>query len=394
MSVGRRRGHLVRTLVLSTADWDRPLWTNKQYVARELAAIGPVTYMNSLGLRRPELSVDDLRRILRRFARPGHASGMEERSVAGVNVISPWIVPWHRHPSAVWALNRRSLHGATREWCRSSDAPRVLWTFSPVTYELEEAADLVVYHCVDLLEHMHRVDSVSLRSGEARLAQLPGAVAIASSHKIRDHLLGQDFKDVLLWENVADTENIQATASAVRRRPGHAVFAGNLTLQKVNFDLLRWLLGCDATLHLHLAGPLAEGGGARPDLTWFEQHPRVVCHGILGPSRLAELLGSCSIGLIPYKRSPYTDGVFPMKVYEYLAAGLAVVSTDLPALADTDGVDSCVDANTFVRSVQQRAPAPTGAEVEARQAIAERHSWSKRGRQIRDLVLGRLELTD
>ena len=39
-------------LLLATADWDHPLWTNKQHVACSLAARGHrVLYVESLGLR-------------------------------------------------------------------------------------------------------------------------------------------------------------------------------------------------------------------------------------------------------------------------------------------------------------------------------------------------------
>ncbi|PLM63747.1 glycosyltransferase family 1 protein, partial [Klebsiella pneumoniae] len=39
-------------VLLSTADWDNPFWTNKQHVAVELSRLGyKVFYIDSLGLR-------------------------------------------------------------------------------------------------------------------------------------------------------------------------------------------------------------------------------------------------------------------------------------------------------------------------------------------------------
>jgi teichuronic acid biosynthesis glycosyltransferase TuaH len=376
-------------LVLSTADWDRPLWTNKQYVARELASVGPVTYINSLGLRQPELSRDDLRRILRRFGRRA-AQGTNRHIIEGVEVISPWIIPWHREGAPIWRLNQVSLRRSVRHWRRNTDMPRLLWTFSPVTYGLEGYADMVVYHCVDLLEQLHGVDRVALRQGEATLSRLPTIVPIASSRTIGDHLVGRGFSKVLLWENVADVEVIETHARNSQRRPGHIVFAGNLTLQKVDFGLLRGVVESDPSIHLNLAGPLAEGGGTHPDVTWFATHPRVEFHGTLEARALAALLGRCTVGLIPYRRSPYTDGVFPMKVYEYLAAGLAVVSTDLPALEGVDGVETYANTEGFVRSVRSHAQGCSESDASARIAIARSHSWATRSRQIRELLLQRL----
>ena len=57
-------------IILSTADWDHPLWTNKQHTALALAAAGhQVLYVESLGLRAPRAGRRDLKRIARRLLR-------------------------------------------------------------------------------------------------------------------------------------------------------------------------------------------------------------------------------------------------------------------------------------------------------------------------------------
>ena len=57
-------------VILATADWDHPLWTNKQHTALSLRDHGHrVLYIESLGLRSPRASVADGRRILRRLQR-------------------------------------------------------------------------------------------------------------------------------------------------------------------------------------------------------------------------------------------------------------------------------------------------------------------------------------
>ncbi len=49
---------------------------------------------------------------------------------------------------------------------------------------------------------------------------------------------------------------------------------------------------------------------------------------------LPAVLRGADAALIPYALNELTASIFPMKVYEYLAAGLPVVATPLPALAD------------------------------------------------------------
>ena len=55
-------------VLLSTADWENPFWTNKQHVAVELAKQGiNVFYIDSLGLRAPSASRSDFKRISNRL---------------------------------------------------------------------------------------------------------------------------------------------------------------------------------------------------------------------------------------------------------------------------------------------------------------------------------------
>ena len=57
-------------VVLATADWDHPLWTNKQHTALTLAAAGHrVLYVESLGIRPPRVGAADRTRIYRRLRR-------------------------------------------------------------------------------------------------------------------------------------------------------------------------------------------------------------------------------------------------------------------------------------------------------------------------------------
>jgi hypothetical protein len=67
-----------------------------------------------------------------------------------------------------------------------------------------------------------------------------------------------------------------------------------------------------------------------------------------------------------------------MKVYEYLAAGLAVVTTPLPALADMNGVFVAADAPATVAAID-RALAEDGLEARrARSQTVRGNSWDAR----------------
>ena len=378
-------------LVLSTADWNRPVWTNKQHVTVQLAQHSLVTYVESLGLRRPGLNWQDARRIalrLNKLLAPQHASSLRAHQLvpSNVTVVTPNVIPLHRQTAPLRQINSGLLRKSAARWINTEKPHRVLWTFSPVTYGLEHHAIGTVYHCVDLLAHFPRIDAKAVAYGERRLADY-GVPAIASSKAVAEHLHSVGFADVQLWENVADAELITRESTRLLRQPNCAVFAGNLTPAKVDIPLLEHLLDSSPNLTLHLAGPLAEGGGEAKQFQTLLAKARVEYHGVLDPIPMAHLLGQCTVGLVPYKENDYTRGVFPMKIYEYLAAGLPVVCKGVPSVTRSEDVHIPVSNMSYAQVVRDLSTTPlTETALKRRRATAKEHSWSTRGREAWAMV--------
>lgn len=376
-------------LVLGTAEWNSPIATNQHYVVRELARAFETHFVESLGLRRPRLDVRDLGRMARRLRN----SVRGQRTVGSrpvperAKIISPLVVPLHRAPTRV--PNRLLLERAVAEWRRGT-GPRILWTFTPVTYGLERYADFTLYHCVDILGAFPGVDAVAVREGERSLATR-AQVAVATSDAVARHLARVGFSEVRTLPNVADVETFTAASRPTAGRRPAALFAGNLSPHKLDFDLLCTVAtGLRGRGELLLAGPVAAGGGGFDrELSRLERLGARYL-GVLTVDRLAEVTGAATVGLIPYARNDYTAGVSPLKCYEYLAGGLKVVATAIPdvvrAAAGTEFIEVAGSADDFVaRVVEAIAPAPD-EDVRAREAYARTFGWRGRGRLLRDLV--------
>ena len=83
------------------------------------------------------------------------------------------------------------------------------------------------------------------------------------------------------------------------------------------------------------------------------------------------------VGIVPYRLSTHTDSVYPLKLVEYLAAGLPVVTTPLPALGSRPGIPiiTASDPDSFAEAVVQAGTKDTVAEREARSRSVMRYSW-------------------
>lgn len=379
-----RAGPTPEVLILGTADWDAPIATNQHYVARELAARWPVTFVESMGLRRPTLSMRDARRILKRL-QPATAVKSRRPVSSGVTVIRPKVLPWHC--ALTQSVNRALIHRLVGDWL-CADGPRVLWTFTPNTYELERFSGTTVYHLVDLLHTVTGIPERGILRAERRLAG-QNVQAIGSSEVVARHLHDQGFDAPLLMENVADLGPFIASVRVPAPEVPLVVFIGNITPRKLDTSLLLDLQqALGSTAQVALIGPTNLDRETSQRWLASLRAGGIAVHPPRDLAGVAEFLSRSAVGIIPYVMSPHTAGISPMKTYEYLASGLPVVSTDLPSIhAVTGAVWREPTTSDFIRQVQRLlSQAPSDAELNHRRKIASQRSWDARGNEIRDLV--------
>ena len=106
---------------------------------------------------------------------------------------------------------------------------------------------------------------------------------------------------------------------------------------------------------------------------------------ILGPLSYAEVpaaLSFCDIAMVPFKDCELVRGVSPIKIYEYLAAGLPTVSLRWDELArQSMPIRMATTCDEFLRALDQCRQA-TNLEREGFRDFARRNSWEQRLRSI------------
>jgi glycosyltransferase involved in cell wall biosynthesis len=101
------------------------------------------------------------------------------------------------------------------------------------------------------------------------------------------------------------------------------------------------------------------------------------------------VLRGADVAIMPYRIEGEMRSVFPMKTYEYLAAGLPVVTTPLPALAEVDAVVKAATAEEIAARIEEAMAADTPQERVARSQAAQAHSWEARLQQLGDVLARR-----
>jgi glycosyltransferase involved in cell wall biosynthesis len=383
--MSKRGGLRGRDIVcVGFADWDTELWTNQHHLMSRLAQENRVLFVESLGLRRPQIAGRDLTRIWRRLRR-GLAG---PREADGLHVLSPLVLPLHGSRTAR-ALNGRLLPWLVRRAARrlGMRAP-ILWAYVPQAEVLIDALEpsLIVYHCVDDIAAQERIDTSSFRAAENRFTARADLV-LASAPALAERLRRVS-TNVLDAPNVADTELFSRALRPGAVDPAIAalaspriVFTGAIVSIKLDMPLIVELARLRPRWSFALVGPIGPGDPST-DVSSLQAEPNIHLLGARSYGELPDVLRGADAGLIPYARNQLTQSIFPMKVYEYLAAGLPVVSTPLPALAGVAGVASAPDA-AGIAALLDTALAQGTPELRAERSMAAAaNSWDERLAEI------------
>jgi glycosyltransferase involved in cell wall biosynthesis len=374
-------------VMLYAPPWYAPTRFSKHHLARYLAERGRrVLYVEApltpLGLRRGRAFSSDFRDTLQ-----------PPRRVAGVDRL--WRrryflpVPYHAITPltslrASNKLGQRLLTPVIRR-----DLRRLGFRRPIIIAGLPHAVDALpglaraclVYHCADDYAHVRGFPK-SLPRLEAELCRQADLVITTSSTLCEDR---RKFNAATYWvPNGADVEHFGQSATPAAelrdlRRPVVG-FVGGLS-QWVDLQLVANVAAQRQQWTFVLIGPTA-----------IDVSP---VHGLenvrlLGPRPYAELpsyLAGMDVGLIPFRAEPVTYHADPIKVYEYLAAGLPVVASDLPALHRLAHVVRLADSPaTFLEQLDAAVAEGRSAREHERRTEAARHTWSARFEEVERLI--------
>ncbi len=158
-----------------------------------------------------------------------------------------------------------------------------------------------------------------------------------------DHLMPDVPRRVVL-RNLPDTSMLPEPSE--RSGEPRAVYVGDLRASRGLFAMLDAIEGAPGW-SLDLVGPMAASAAEEfAARTSGELGRRVRWHGRLDPRQAWALAEGAWAGLLLLEDTPAFRMAMPSKLYEYLACGLAVVTTDLPRPAELVRVSGAGEAVT------------------------------------------------
>ena len=94
-----------------------------------------------------------------------------------------------------------------------------------------------------------------------------------------------------------------------------------------------------------------------------------------------------NVGLLPCVLNQYTRAMFPMKFFEYLAAGLPVVSTRLPSLEEfAEYIDFANTAEEFASIINQILSNSSHFDDRRVKKLVSKYSYRKRTETMINII--------
>jgi glycosyltransferase involved in cell wall biosynthesis len=161
-------------------------------------------------------------------------------------------------------------------------------------------------------------------------------------------------------------------------------FVGWLT-HHIDVALLRRIAETYPNCSLVLLGP--DELRASPDLEGLRSLQNVVFLGRKDHAEVPAYLRMFDVALMPYSLTGHVLSAYPAKLHEYLAAGRAVVATDLPELRPYENVVRLArTSDDFVQMIGQALGDCSTEAVDARLAVARDNTWDRRVAEIGSIL--------
>lgn len=319
-----------RLIICIASNWELDP-TSKHHVMRLLARNNRIVWVNYHGTRRPTLSVADFRsscsaitRVLRGPQRVGDSTVH----------MTPLVIPSVRN-GLIGRWNQLAVIAQIRRVVRKMQPvparPVQIWSFAPDVSFLAGhfGEEKFVYYCVDDFAEFEGFDNQAIRTAEQKTLDRSDVV-ITSARALYD-AKRRLHPNVHLVRHGVDVKHF---LNALNPNTGKPADVAGLTEPTVGFFGLvhNWIdveLLTDVARRLpHVRFVLV--GDVFVDVSALRALPNVL---LLGRKPYASLPAYCAafdVAILPFKCNGMTAYVNPIKLREYLAAGLPVVSTPMP----------------------------------------------------------------
>lgn len=242
-----------------------------------------------------------------------------------------------------------------------------LFENSAVVYDILD--DLAIYDP----DEGHLPEEARVRFHHGDLVDSADIITVSNPVLAPRHAGARD--DVLVVENGVDLERFTPDGPVTRAGRSPVIGYHGAVAEWFDFELMSHIADLAPDLEFVLVGPVYDRVSAQMEA--LVARANVTHIPRQSGEKIPEYVRGFDVGLIPFLIDEMTEGVTPLKMYEYMACGIPVVSTPLPACVEHPGVASTDDPSEFVEQIRTGIRAPDG-EKDRLKRLADQASWDHR----------------
>ena len=373
-------------LIVFGEDW-QGLPSSTQHLIKQLANTRKVVWINSIGLRQPNFSWADVKRLWFKLTtsnnlpikskQPGYAQ--DKKSNADFYLINPRTIPAPRSELARFIARNLLLIQISPIIKNAKLVSPLLWTSLPTAVDfsgyLGESG--LVYYCGDDFSGLAGVDHKTIALRENELRQKADLILVASPRLLRDF----PTNNTKLLTHGVDYKLFSEPALRAKDLPNDgrpiAGFYGSIS-QWLDLPLLEECIKKLPNWHFVFIGK------AVVDISSISKLENVTLLGERAHHLLPSYSQHWTVSLLPFTDNAQIRACNPLKMKEYLAAGRPIVSTYFPAIDAYRGlVQIANNSNAMVEALidsqyVQYLPAFSGVL----RGVVKNKSWQARAKQL------------
>jgi glycosyltransferase involved in cell wall biosynthesis len=306
----------------------------------------------------------------------------------------PPILPF-RTNRAINRINATILRRWLRQCVKSLGMSDVIyWNFEPGLPGLGSAVSpsLSVFHCVDDFSAIpywwhsggNQKDLEALCCRESDVVICTGNKLVESRKQFNSNIHfvpeGADV-DAFLAAASGDT----SVPEAIALLPGPVVGYVGVIDFRLDTRLVAHLATARPAWSFALVGPIK---GDTEDLSTLQALPNVHFLGRQPLEAVPGFVKGMDACLIPYVLNDYTHHIFPLKLYEYMAAGKPIVATAMEEMLPYEGAEMAIGRSfeDFLAKVDEALAGDSHERARDRMAAAREHSWDHRVEAVSEIL--------
>ena len=373
-----------RDIIIFSDDWGR-LPSTLQHITKELLKENRIFWIGSLGLRKPNLNLNDFKRAAKKLANVfSKKESIESADQKSPNQLHPFIIPFHNY-KLIRYFNKNSLKKKLYQAIELHKIVNpVLLTSSPLVSDIvgEIGESSSHYFCLDDYSKLEGTFK-ELIDFERELLQ-----KVNTSFSVSDILVNtrkpSNGKSYFLPQGV-NCEHFQKRINLIpdeiKKIPKPVAGFFGLISEWINLDVIEKCLSTYPNYSFIFIGKSLR------NLDSLKQFKNFFYLGEIQYSILPNYASLFDLGLIPFEVNELTIAANPLKLLEYMSMGIPVLSSDLPEVKKfKDLVFIAKNDNEFVelikRSIEDNLPERNRKRIEK----AQEYSWKSIAERISDII--------